>query len=208
MSIRNPILAALALLLGCSADYAVKASTATPTPSGTASGTAAGTDTGTTQSTNQPAYFALLGSIAVVGEQVDPLMSTLEVDYRNEDGDPICSGIRPVLEASATVNPDPAVPLFGLWSLTLDVSPCGVFGPDAIAVGIGAWDGELTPAAEAENLEGAELYGLYLGTEPTVVFGATGTSEQFAGSVPPVPAAPLPDGVYQLRTLYLLPLQP
>lgn len=208
MSIRYTIAAFAALSIGCSADLKYGGSY-TPTGAyGTSTGSYTGTATGTTHGSNQAAYYALLGSIALVGEQVDLAMSTVEVDYRNVDGEPICSGIRPLVDATSEVNPDMSVPLFGLWSLSLDVSPCGDFGPDTLEIGIGAWDAELTPAAESENLVGEQLYGLYLGTAPTVVFGATGTSEQFAGVTPPVDAAPLPDGVYQLRTLYLLPLAP
>lgn len=192
-------LSLVALLTGCSSDGFAGSPTASGAPYGTATGSSTGTDTGPTQGTNQAEYFALIGSIALTGQLLDPTMSTLEVDYRNLEADPICSGIRPILDAAPVTDPAPADPLFGSWILTLDVSPCGDLGPDTLQLGIGGWDEELTPAAAAENLTGDQLYGLYLGED--VVFGATGTSEQFSG-----PAET--GGVYQLRTLLLLPLAP
>jgi hypothetical protein len=100
------------------------------------------------------------------------------------------------------------VPAFGWWSLTLDDSSCGTFGPDTMELGIGTWDPQLAPAAEAEGLDGNGLYTAYLRHQsgPVFAFGVAGTAELFNQVDVPKTEGPLPDGAYQVRALHLLPM--
>ena len=52
------------------------------------------------------------------------------------------------------------------------------------------------------------MYGAYLrvATDEVWLFGVAGTAEQFAGTGTIADSAPLPDGTYTLRSLYLLPM--
>ncbi len=203
------VLFALALA-GCAAGNALDAPGSGYAPYGGDSGVVTGTPTGTTSPANVPELFALAGALEVVGEQVDVYASAVTLDYRNGAGDTVCSGVRPILSATAEVNDDPDLPLYGWWTLSFDASPCGEEEPAALNVGIGAWDAQLDGPAAAQNLDGSALYALYArrgATDPVWVFGATGTAEQFNGYAGPVTGPPLPDGRYELRTLYLLPLQ-
>jgi hypothetical protein len=62
------------------------------------------------------------------------------------------------------------------------------------------------------DTDASTLYGLYIqyGAEdaPIWVFGVAGTAENFSGIDEPAAAAPLPDGSYDIETLYLLPWAP
>lgn len=205
---------ALLLLAGlaCSADSKLADNATVGAPDTGLPGTNTTTDSGLSTTTNQPVFFAVDGILTVTNDDVDLGQSTVSMDYRNAAGDSIdCTEVRTLSTATLLVNDDPDLPLFGWWDVTFEASVDCPYGPDALTLGIGAWDNELDAAAAAKNLIGSELYTLYARqspTSPVFSFGAAGTSEQFNGTTPPATEAPLPDGVYQLRTLFLLTVDP
>ncbi len=206
--LRSLAIASALCLVGCSlAELSQDGAPSNYTTVGSGTATTA-TDTGFTYTANSPEFYSFEGSLEVVNGDIDLALSALEVGYRNEAGEPLCSGIREVLTAVQAVPSDPDLPLYAWWDLELGVSPCGDHGQDSFSIGIGAWDPQLDAAASAQYLVGADLYSLYIqpNAVDTFVFGVSGTSEQFLGTTPPATAAPLPDGTYQLRTLYLLPV--
>ena len=143
--------------------------------------------------------------------EVEPDLSTVDLSFVSETQTTLCSETLQVVTGTAEVLNDATVPVYGWWSIITDPSTCGTDLPLGLKIGIGAWDPQLEPAAIAANLYGGSLYGLYTQADPTdpvFVYGAAGTSAQFSGNEPPVSYGPLPDGTYQLRSLYLLPLTP
>lgn len=211
--LRHPTILVLfaAAAVGCSADgYQKLASARDSGTTTTAAGTPSGTGS-TTPTTNVPTHFELSGDVEVQNELIDPAASVIDIDYRNADGDSVCTDIaRPITAATPVVNNDADLPLYGWWSIDLEPSASCPYGPDNLLLGIGAWDPQLDAAAAAQNLVGTDLYALYARlniSDPVWVFGASGTSEQFNGTTPPVTSAPLPDGTYQLRSLFLLPAE-
>lgn len=118
--------------------------------------------------------------------------------------------------AFASVQEAPSdVALLAWWDLALTEGavPCEQPLPaSAVGLGLGPMDPRLYPALENAGFgdpaaAGATLYSAYLrvGSGDVWVFGVAGTTEQFAGTGAVVDTAPLPDGTYELRSLYLLP---
>ena len=195
---------------GCSSDLSSLESADAYVEQSAGAGKDSGYDTGGGAPTVAPQFYGVSGTFELTADEIDPILSTFDMGWFDIIGDPICDGPRGLLTATATVLDDTDVPAFGWWALTLDMSSCGSFGPDALELGIGAWDPQLAPAAEAAGLNGAGLYTTYLRHQggPVFAFGVAGTAELFNEVTLPQTEGPLPDGAYQVRALHLLPMPP
>jgi len=166
----------------------------------------------------EPSHYSIGGTFDVLAENVELGTTLLSFEYSNPDplleaDNPLCTTDL-ALDIAATETPDFEVELYGWWQITMvDSQDCAAAqypGPLTFRLGIGPYDSQLDPAAESAGIETENVYGLYMqldGQEsPLLVFGVAGTDDNYAGIDPPVSAVPLPDGRYDLRTLYLLPL--
>lgn len=153
----------------------------------------------------EPVWWGLDGALAVVAGEVDPTSSSLTVSLLAADLSTVCTTTRALLAAEVL---DPAPDgLHALWSMVLDVGDgCDDPVPETFELGLGPYDRQLDPALAPTGLDGDALFGLYLRRpgEPLFVFGIGGTPAQLDGTVPEVP--PLPDGLYTLDGLHVLPL--
>lgn len=173
------------------------------------------TNSGQTGTTTTPApmasWVSIDGLLEVTGGEVNTDTSTLSLDFFDSELNSLCSEVRTVASATSDVSPTTEPSLFGWWYLDLAPSSCTSDFPDLLRLGLGPWDPLLAAAADAEGLNGDDLYGLYVQDNPLsalVVFGVAGSAAQFAGYEPPITDGDLPDSTYQLRSLYLLPIGP
>lgn len=118
-------------------------------------------------------------------------------------------------------------PLLGWWQLGLqdasgEDTPCAWTTPMPqaaldtqqlpLVVGVGEFDSRLISAMEAAGYSPSlDVYGLYLlhpspDGDVLYIFGIAGTQDQLAGGDSTVSTPPLPNGVYTLETLVLLPV--
>jgi len=225
-------IAILPLLCACSSFDLVGTSTDTGTyhDTGSISDTAAGVDSAT-PTVMAPAWFALDGTLQITAGAPVATGSTLRVTFHAAEDAPApttadtastsadtaavptlpCT-LTPTITAIAPEDaPNPAVSL-GWWSLTLtanDDPTCPWILPPDLHLGIGVLDPALQAAMDLAGLQvdGSDLDGLYVqyGAQPLWVFGVAGTDEQFANTTAPPDAPPLPDGLYTLQGLHLLP---
>lgn len=145
-----------------------------------------------------------------------PADTGLDTDTAVDSGDGDVIPTEPDVDFAGTQAPPSDLALLAWWDLTLSegASPCDQPLPaSAVGLGLGPMDARLYPALENAGYQdpaaaGASLYSAYLrvGAGDVWVFGVAGTAEQYAGTAPVVDAGPLPDGVYTLRSLYLLPM--
>ena len=164
-----------------------------------------------------PTHYAIDGTVQTLTNEVDLVGSTLSLAFSNADGppeieNPLCVAEHAVTDA-LSVPMDPEIDLYGWWQITMDESAdCTEFGgPSSFALGIGAYDPLLDPAAASAGIVGNSVYGMYVQVHPDspiLVLGVAGTADNLAGQVAPITAGPLPDGSYTLQSLYLLPLDP
>lgn len=130
---------------------------------------------------------------------------------------PVESGTVPLITAAVAADAPADVPAYGWWELTLaeGAAPCSTPLPtNDLRLGIGAMDTRLYPGLDAQGATdpaayAATLYGAYVEASadaPVWVFGVAGTDDQFAGVASDVTVAPLPDGSYAIRSLFLLPI--
>ena len=162
-------------------------------------------------------HYAIQGTLQTADDDVDLASSVLTFEFNNPQSEldvtgPMCASNHTLLEALPQAQ-DPESNLVAWWQLTLDQSEdCPDYvSPETFKLGIGPYDPLLDPAAASAGIDGQNVYGLYLQLDedtPLLVFGVSGTSDNFSGLVAPSAEAPLPDGLYSLHTLYLLPLEP
>lgn len=103
------------------------------------------------------------------------------------------------------------VGLIRAWTVSVARDPeasCNPAGPRTFRLGVGPVDDALLPAAARRGLSVPTSNGLYLqdGDGPLWLVGLVGTAAQLDGSGASVTAAPLPDGTYQLVTLFGVPV--
>lgn len=187
--------------------------------------TANGVDDTNADSSEEPVaarYWSLDGVVAVVDGAIDASSSDLRVDLW-ESGASVCqaqgdtassaTGSAVLVSGSALATPPSDVPLWSWWTLSLaeGEAPCADALPvSELSLGFGAYDARLDPAADASGLgDGVNtLLGAYLLPRtdgPVWVFGVAGTEAQWSGEAPP--ASVVPDGIYRIQTLYLLPVE-
>jgi hypothetical protein len=209
----NTCLVAL-LLSGCSAS-----STASSRDADTGalpSSTATIVDpTSPTAQTVSASHYAIQGSLQNTSDELDVASSSVTFELVNPEPElgltePLCATQHTILEA-LPLPQDPESDLVSSWQLTLDeTEDCSEYTmPTTFRLGIGPYDTLLDPAAASAGIDGQNAYGLYLQLDedaPLLIFGVTGTTDNFAGLTPPSTQAPLPDGLYTLHTLHLLPL--
>lgn len=170
-------------------------------------------DTGDTGPSDTPTYWTLDGTLTITGGAVDPAGSALALAFRNGT-EALCT-VEPL---TWTVNAGEApadIETYGWWTLTLDEAgnPCEWPLPASMpSLGIGRLDERLHPAMAEAGHDPAttSLYGLYIQPDPAeatvYVYGVAGLPGNYDGSEAAVTAPPLPDGVYTLVDLHLLPL--
>lgn len=171
---------------------------------GDSSGRPVDTDTASPPD-DAPAWWALDGVLTLQAQQAVAHDATFAVELRKRDLSVLCATERGVA-GLAPVDP-PLDALYGAWQVTLaEGEGCEIPVPQQFLLALGPYDPQLDPAAAANGLDGATLFGLYVQPEgqPLYVFGVAGTPEQFAGEA--MAAPPLPDGTYILDGLHLLPL--
>ncbi len=175
----------------------------------------------------EPAWVALGGTMRVTSGIPVVETSELWIEYRDTTNSPYdaealsdetspplpCVARLPVLSFVELAPPSAAVSL-AWWALTLDepdANSCPWAPPGDLHLGVGVLDPALAPALALAELGDAAspLYGLYVRVDgdanPVWVFGVVGTSAQYDGTATPAEAPPLPDGLYTLTTLHLLP---
>ena len=163
----------------------------------------------------QADLMSLDGTVQIVDGELD--IAASELDLTLFDGSQIlCTGAITLSTASSAPPADTTVEASSFWTVEadasdLDTSLCPL--PDPFVFGLGAvpYDASLTPAAETSGFQDSftTAYGAVIELEaggPAYLFGVMGTDAQFDGDAATDPAAPLQDGSYTLRTLYLLPL--
>lgn len=209
-------LVALACLAGCGGSGVKSDDSSTATPPSDAD-TAPDTDTAVEMGTEpEPEFYALRGTLEVASGAVDAATASIQVELWAEDTEGLsspCTVDMSVDSLTATGTTTLDVEMLGWWTLALSAPtvptdcPAEVL-PDALQVGFGPYDPLLDPATAASGLAGTWLYGLYVLPAPGDFFivGVAGTSDQFDELVAPVTEPPLPDGIYELRTLHLIPL--
>lgn len=178
-----------------------------------------------------PAFWSVRGEVAVRDGLADVESTSFDLMFHDPTGAPwsgaegaTCS----FLAAAVTEGPpraEDAVPLASWWRWTLVEAddPCPFVvppldrlgapdGPE-IALGFGPLNPALQAPMAAVGLDpDLPLYGL-VGRAPTatgsveVAFGVAGTEAQFAGDGAIQLEPPLPDGIYLLRTVALLPMR-
>jgi len=164
-----------------------------------------------------PDYIALSGLLSVV-EGVPTTTSTVTLTWR-AGADPICADLLEVVGVTTPAGPPNALAWWGLdLAAAADVgSPegsCGYPVPAHLSLGFAPYDETLSPAADASGVadQSAQLYALMLqydgDAQEAFVFGVAGTADQFAGLGAAAATGPVPDGDYELESLYLLPLPP
>lgn len=231
---RFPFVAALVLVAGC-ADYSLEGPQDSG-GFADSSGIDTNRDSGDSAPPEPAQYWSLDGSLVVSGGVLDVAASTLYVDLWLDgtsvcgatpasdtgvldtaaDTDVVLVPTEPEVAFAGEQAPPSDLALLAWWDLTLSEgsAPCGQPLPaSAVGLGLGPMDARLYPALENGGFSdpataGASLYSAYLrvGAGDVWVFGVAGTAEQFAGTGAVADSAPLPDGTYELRSLYLLPM--
>jgi len=203
----------IALVLACSDENAIgSAKDASDSASGATEDTdesttpTDSTDTGTAP-TVPPRWFAVEATLSIAGGVPVASPASVTLTVVGEDATtPICELELPTDAGVAGTPPDPS--LWAWWSFTVDDSDTCAVLPGSIGLGVGPMVADLRAVLGASGLDVAadSLYGAYASAdgEGPWAFGVAGTSADYAGD--DVAAAPLPDGAYQLRPLYLLPL--
>lgn len=180
-----------------------------------------------------PAWWRIDGTLDIVDGAVATDGSSLQVRFLGESGSAWVLNGEPTAACSLRVVesvPGPpelaeAEGLFGWWQLAVETAedaPCPwtIPTPDAVGdselsqliLGLGPADPRLGAAMDAAGVpEAADVYGLYAlhpGPEGDVVYvhGIAGTQANLDGAEPVVEDAPVPDGVYEIQTLVLLPI--
>lgn len=160
-------------------------------------------------------YWSLDGVVQIDAEGgLIAAGSSLDLEYRGPDLEVLCAVTAQVVTAESLFFPLD-VELVAWWELTLDAGEheCEwADGHDALRVGLGTLDPRLQEAMEAHDLDPAatSLYGLYTQASAgadVFVFGVGGTTEHYAGTSDTTTTPPLPEGVYTLQGLHLLPYE-
>lgn len=192
--------AALFWLAGCE-EYSVKGNLADEALF-LDSGGATEPDTATTDGAPVPGWFALSASLPVEGGAAGAGVGTVRVEVVDTAGEEVLCGADLQAGWEGTTGAE-EVPLW--WGLTVEVGDlCAALPP--IRLGIGA----LLPDARARLgavglATDAPVYGAYVAAGAGAeIYGYAARPEDLEGSGEAV--LPLPDGVYALAPLYLIPL--
>ncbi len=155
-----------------------------------------------------PAWFAVDATLSVAGGTAVSAPATTFVTVVGADLETVLCEIE--LDTTG-LTPGPAA-VGGVWLWwTLEVQPldrsCADL-PTTVALGLGALLPDVRAQLGAVGLDGASgaLYGAYLTADDAaaVSFGVGGTTDAYAGVGEA--SEPVPDGLYTLRTLFLVPL--
>ena len=210
----NNLLLLLTGIAGCASyDASKEASGAADSAASDATGTTpVDSDSGDSESDTavppDPAWFAMDATVTVVGGVAVSAPATALVTVVGADLETVLCEVE--LD-TAGVTPGPAA-VGGVWLWwTLEVHPvdraCAVL-PTTVALGLGALLPDVRAQLGAVGLDGASgsLYGAYLTVDDTspVSFGVGGTTDGYGGVGEA--SEPIPDGLYTLRTLFLVPL--
>ncbi len=149
--------------------------------------------------------LVLEGQLQVVsGTLVD---GELRVTVRDPDRQTsVCHALLTGLQG-VPVQPDPPGTVFAMWTVHLPTSTC--LQRPSLVLGIGPLLPALYPDADVRGVSIEHTRGFYTGppqTEDVLIFGLAGTEEQRAGHGVTPHAEPLPDGLYRVEGVYLLPL--
>jgi hypothetical protein len=205
-----------ALLAGCAAEFemagaAPSADGGTPTTATDTSAEPPPTDTDDGLA-EPPVWWSLDGSLALMGQGIEPLYSTLSVHLWSANLDLLCTLEVPVEGALSLTPPDTTAELVTWWSVDHgpgdSATDCGTWDAGTLSLGLGTYDTRLDPALDARELLGQDVFGLYLQLapeEPVYVVGIAGTSDLLTG-VTSTDVQPLPDDQYQLESLLVLAL--
>lgn len=202
------------LLSACSADLALGQENGSPadTASGTttdsgATTTATDSDETGTEDLVEPGWFAVDATVTIAeGAPVAaPAAVTLTV-VGTDTQTQLCELTLPSDALSPGTPPDAS--LWAWWTLPVLASDACAVLPDTVGLGLGPMVADLRAALGSSGLDGVadSLYGAYVspnGAGPWA-FGVGGTTTDFEGD--DAAAAPLPDGSYQITTLYLVAL--
>jgi hypothetical protein len=165
-------------------------------------------------------FWSLEATLHIENEAVVPSATTINVSYWAQD-QLLCTdsividndndGLADVYNVSPSEPTDTTLDLFASWSLNFGpATNCSSELTSPLLLGIGSLDSQIIPSVISAGLTPDTLNGLYVQQDPTdpvlYVFGAIGTQAQFNGEANPLTNAPIPDGDYLIRTLYLLPL--
>jgi len=208
----------LATVLGACAAAGDKASaTGSTTPGALDATSATDFDTGASTASSPPevvpSYYALHGTLSVA--RPDVVVDEIELVFYDASEAVVCTYQFTPGELLEVEAPDDE-PLLTWWELPLAEpvttdQPCATVPDDwSLFVGVGDYDARLDPAIVAAELDGADAYGLYLQEtpdDPVWIAGLVATEAQLEGRVMP-DADNLTDGVYTLRTLWLMPWTP
>ena len=186
-----------------------------------------GLDTGAHDFQVEATWWSLSGSLTITDGVVGKSDAALTLAFSGEaDGNTVsvCDATPTLLAVTPSEPTDPDVEFAQWWTVELTVpNPLGCVpssfaeesaGPLSFGLGVGPVDPLLGPALDAAGYPwdpwSGALHGLYLQTspnDPLYVFGVTGTASQLSSTSPtPVEEGALPDGTYQLQSLYLIPL--
>lgn len=205
------VAAAIALLTACAADSALdpEADFDTAAPP---SETAAPDDDVDGGNSAPPAWLGLSGELEITSGLPTAAGSVLDLSWHAADGTPLCERAVAVLAVELAAPPE-ELALTAWWDLTLDPTPdrdCPHALPSALDLGFAAYDDELAPAADAAGWASVEssLYAVFARVNggAAFVFGVAGTEAQFEGELDAVLDGGVPDGLYAVDGLYLLPL--
>jgi hypothetical protein len=155
-----------------------------------------------------PDSYSLHGTIVVVDGSIDLAETALSIDtYIEGSAAEACAGAL-TITASATEAIPNGEPIDSWWSIQLAPPPeCEDAANLLSHLGLGAYDARLDVGLAAHGLSDATAYGLYTQAEgePLWLVGVGGTEDQLAGLASPDPAAPVPDGRYEVQALVLTP---
>ena len=202
--------------MGCSYDTAGTFSD----DSGAAADTGMLDDTSVDAPGDEASWLALSGTWTIAAGALSTEESSLLFTLYDTKLAMQCSDTSQITATTEWIPPTEELTLVAGYTFELgpfDSSDTCVSDPPALlAIGVGALDEQLTPAMTQAGIDplNASLYGLYvrlawsedeIDTAPTWVYGVAGTTDQYEGAAEAASESPLPDGVYELQPLHLLP---
>ena len=164
----------------------------------------------------EPVWWSIDGQVPVQG--ANPVVEGASLTFsvypaEGREGGNLCATQVPAVSVAAEPAPEAAVYAWWLLDLGIGDGACDALGvafPGSLHIGVGELDPNIVAVlgdAGYSDLE-ANLYGAYVSIEPDGelwVYGVAGTADNYGGEAPS-DALPIPDGVWEIRGIYLLPL--
>lgn len=154
----------------------------------------------------EDARWGLTGELTVVDGQLDIALSAMVLEVRSSAE--TCLIDAPI--TSAEPMETPPEPAFAWWEITIApeaAPPCRWPGTTTFGLGLVEPDPVLAAEAVPLDLTLDTTYGIVVDADSPLLIGLAGTAAHFDGTESRVLEAPVTDGVYELVTLYGIPLE-